>query len=155
MNQPAYDELERQQALARRLSAMAFVMVLAGIALVLVRPGRDPQVTFGLGICMVVLGVAMGVWALHGDFSEPSAERSARQQVRLKLFLLSFRALEFLLLSLAVLGLLLPERFGSYWREHRYIVFIVSAGLLANLITRSVRYLAARRALTEEVEHAP
>jgi DMSO reductase anchor subunit len=154
VNQFAYDELERLQALARRLSAMAFVMVLAGIALVLVRPGRNPQVTLGLGICLVVLGVAMGFWALRGDLSEPSAERLARQQARLRPVMLAFRALELLLLSLAVLGLLLPEQFGSYWREHRFIVLIVSAGLLANVISRGVRYLAARRAHTEDAEPA-
>ncbi len=147
MDQSDYDALARNQWFGRWLNAaVALVIGVAGIVLVLVRPGRSPQLSFGLGIWFVVLGVAMGFWAWRGDWSVPSPERFARQHERFKVMMLALRGVELLVLSLALLGLVFPSLFGSYWREHQFMVLIVSAGLLANIITRSVRYLAARQA---------
>jgi multisubunit Na+/H+ antiporter MnhB subunit len=147
MDQSDYDALARNQWFGRWLNAaVALVIGVAGVVLVLVRPGRNPQLSFGLGIWFVVLSLAMGFWAWRGDWSVPSAERFARQQRRLNVMMLAIGGVELLVLSLALLGLVLPSLFGSYWREHQFLVLIASAGLLADVITRSVRYLAARQA---------
>ena len=130
--------LERGQRMSRRFSAVAALCVLgAGAMLVVARPGRDPRLALALGGWFLVLGVAYLFWVWRGDWSPPDAERAARQQARVRMVSLVFGGFELLLLTLALLGLLSPEQFGTYWHDHRMLVMIACAGLLADVITRT------------------
>lgn len=149
MSSPDSDDhgaLEQGLRLTRQASALtALSVLLAGTCLVVLRPGRDPQVAVGLGGFFLLIGAVYLFWVWRGDWSPPDAERAARQQARVRMVGLVFAGFELLLLTLAFLGLISPERFGNYWDEHRGLVMIASAGLLADLLGRLAQLVVDRR----------
>jgi hypothetical protein len=155
LDQSDIDALAQDRRAARWLNAfVACAIVVAGAALVLVRPGREPQLALALGSFFLVLGTAMGFWVWRGDWSVPDAARFTRGQARVRAMGTLWSALELLLLTLALLGLLFPAQFGSYWRDHRVLVTIAGVGLAVDLVHRSARAMSAQRLRAAEREGA-
>lgn len=110
---------------------------------------RDADLAVGLGVFFLLLGGGIAMWVWRGDWTPPDAERFARESAVVDRVSPIAGAFELLVLSLALLGLVFPDRLGEYWRTHRLWVALACAGLALDFAARLARHRAARRKLHE------
>ncbi|MBI2407961.1 MAG: hypothetical protein HYV19_06655 [Gemmatimonadetes bacterium] len=111
----------------------------------------EPQVRAAFGLWFLLLGSATGLWAWRGRWrpTETDAERSLDAWLSRRLAEVLTGA-ELLFLSLALLGVLLPETFGAYWLEHRSSVAMFAVLAVLDLVVRAARRRRPRKAGASE-----
>jgi len=149
-------EGEEQEILVRQMrdgrrsgTAVAIFVIAAGAFLVLRQSGHAPLDTRVFGAVLMLMGAASLPWIWHRDWSPLDAERYARHVETLRKLGLVMRGGELLMLLLALFGLLFPAEFGEYWKKHQFLIILLVAGLLSDVITRVVRWRAAQIADSE------
>lgn len=113
---------------------------------------RDAGLAVGLGVFFLLLGGGIAMWVWRGDWTPPDAERFARESAVVDRVFPFAGAFELLVLSLAMLGLVFPDRLGEYWRTHRLWVALACAGLALEFTARLARHRAARSKRHERPE---
>lgn len=115
-----------------------------GLFFMLTPARRDAGLAIGLGVFFLLLGGGIAMWVWCGDWTPPDAERFARESAVVDRVSPFAGAFELLVLSLALLGLVFPDRLGEYWRTHRLWVALACAGLALDFAARLARHRAAR-----------
>ena len=139
--QPLMTLGERGLRVARvLLSAMAVLVIAEGTVLLAVRSLPDFDGRTSIGLWLVVLGSAMGLYAWRGRWTPAVSEEEKARETRLARRLdVVLSGAELLFLSLALLGLLAPSVLGGLWDEYRSSVTFLFGLVLLDVAVRIVR----------------
>lgn len=122
------------------LAAMAVLTIAEGVVLLLVRGLPDFEGRTSVGLWILLLGSAMGLYAWRGRWTPPGTEEEKARDARLTRYMeIAFSGAELLFLSLALLGLLVPSVLGGLWKEHRSSVTLLFPLVLLDVAVRIVR----------------
>ncbi len=128
------------------VAAMAVMTVAEGLVLLLVRSLPDFDGRTSVGLWILLLGSAMGLYAWRGRWTPPETEEEKARDARLTRYMdVAFSGAELLFLSLALLGLLFPPVLGGLWDEHRSSVTFLFALVLLDVAVRIFRRYGARQ----------
>ncbi|MHB1097543.1 MAG: hypothetical protein ACYC3F_15390 [Gemmatimonadaceae bacterium] len=122
------------------LAAMAVLVIAEGMVLLVVRGLPDFGGRTSIGLWLVVLGSAMGLYAWRGRWTPAVSEeeKACESQFTRRLDVV-LSGVELLFLSLALLGLLVPSVLGGLWEEYRSSVTFLLALVLLDVAVRIVR----------------
>lgn len=139
--QPLITLGDRSLRVARVLVACMAVLVIAeGTVLLVVRDLPEFDGRTSIGLWLLLLGSAMGLYAWRGRWTPAvTGEEKARDEELSRRLEIVFSGMELLFLSLALLGLLVPSVLGGLWEEHRSSVTFLFALVLFNVALRIVR----------------
>lgn len=122
------------------LAAMAVLVIAEGAVLVVVRGLPDFDGRRAIGLWLMLLGSAMGLYAWRGRWTPAVTEEERAREAQLSRRLdVVFSGMELLFLSLALLGLLVPSVLGGLWEEYRSSVTFLCALVLFDVAVRIVR----------------
>lgn len=122
------------------LATLALLMIAEGVVLVVARGLPDFAGRTSIGVWLLLLGSAMGLFAWRGRWTPAvTEEEKAREATLTRRLDLAFGGIELLLLSLALLGLLAPYLLGGLWEEHRSSVIFLSALVVLDVAVRIAR----------------
>ena len=127
------------------LAAMAILVIAEGTVLIAVDGLPDFEGRVGIGLWLLLLGSAMGLYAWRGRWTPAvTEEEKAREATLTRRLDLAFSGIELLFLSLALLGLLVPHALGGLWDEYRSsLTFLLALVLLDVAVRIARRYWSA------------
>lgn len=139
--QPLFTLGVRELRVARvLLAAMALLVIAEGTVLLVVRSLPDFDGRTSIGLWLLLLGSAMGLYAWRGRWTPAvTEEEKVREAALTRRLDVVLSGVELLFLSLALLGLLVPSVLGGLWEEHRSsLTFLLFLGLV-DVAARIVR----------------
>lgn len=150
LRQPLITLGDRGLRVARILLACMSVLVMAeGTVLLVVRGLPEFDGRRSIGLWLLLLGSAMGLYAWRGRWTPAiTEEEKAREGQLTRRLDVVFSGIELLFLSLALLGLLAPSVLGGLWKEHRGSVTFLFALVLFDVAVRLVRKYGSVRTAT-------
>lgn len=132
------------------VAAMAVLTIIEGTVLIAMRDLPDFDGRTSIGLWLLLLGVAMGLFAWRGRWTPAvTEEEKAREAQLTKRIDVVVSGLELLFLSLALLGLLVPSLLGGLWKEHRSSVTFFLAMVLIDVAVRMARRYGSMRSVQE------
>lgn len=150
--QPLFTLGARELRVARvLLAAMALLVIAEGTVLLVVRSLPDFDGRTSIGLWLLLLGSAMGLYAWRGRWTPAvTEEEKVREAALTRRVDVVLSGVELLFLSLALLGLLAPSVLGGLWEEHRssvtFLLFLVLVDVAARIVRKygSVRTAKGR-----------
>lgn len=128
------------------LAGMAVLVIAEGTVLLLVPGLPDFDGRRSIGLWLLLLGSAMGLYAWRGRWTPAvSEEEKAREVALTRRIDVVLSGVELLFLSLALLGLLAPSVLGGLWEEYRSSVTFLLALVLLDVAVRIVRKYGSLR----------
>lgn len=140
--QPLITLGERGLRVARLLlAAMAVLVIAEGMVLLVVRGLPDFDDRKSIGLWLMLLGSAMGLYAWRGRWTPAvTEEEQAREATLTRRLDVVLSGVELLFLSLALLGLLVPSVLGGLWEEYRssvtFLLFLVLVDVAARIVRK-------------------
>jgi len=123
------------------LGIMSVLMLGMGVFALVASGLANPEGRLGFGLWSVLFGTAGLLFAWRGCWRPAeSDEEKAREALLVRRTAPFVAGVELLFLSLALLGLLVPERLGVLWRENRSSLL-----LLGSLAVVDLAYWIGRR----------
>ncbi len=149
--QPLITLGERGLRVARVLLAVMSVLVIAeGTILLVVRSLPDFDGRESVGLWLLLLGLAMGLYAWRGRWTPAvSEEEEVREAALTRRLDVVLSGVELLYLSLALLGLLAPSVLGDLWEDNRSSLTFLLALVLLDVAVRIVRKYGSVKATRE------
>ncbi|MBM3908887.1 MAG: hypothetical protein FJ363_12540 [Gemmatimonadetes bacterium] len=122
------------------LAALALATAGTGVYLIATTRGIDTEFRVGVGLWFLCWGLGMVLFAWHGRWRPAqSVEETTRNAELTRRLSLIIDGIELLVLALMLLGLLVPQWFGEFSREHRWAFALFGAGVLVDFVVRRYR----------------
>lgn len=146
-NEPASREMRESSLLGARVLMHGLGLLLIGFGIAILLKGRPDRTdaTWG-GVLFLVFGISVALLAFKLPWTLAKTEEELQRDERFRRrFFAIAKGGELFFLTLALLGLVMPEPFGFLWTNHRTMTLFVMVLATYDLATWAVRRMRSRR----------